>query len=100
MTVYLVAMVTITDKERYDAYQARLPEVFEGCGGRILASDEMPLRLEGATSPDKIVLIQFDNAEQISTFLLSDAYQEISRDREAGSITIAHAVHGLADPML
>ena len=48
---------------------------------------------------DKIVLMQFDDAEQASALLLSEEYQKISRDREAGSITVAHAIHGLEEPI-
>ncbi len=92
-------MVTFTDEARYRAYQARLPEVFHGCGGKILAADDTPIRLEGDTSPDKIVLMQFEDAEQASALLLSEEYQKISRDREAGSITVAHAIHGLEEPI-
>jgi len=92
-------MVTFTDADRYRLYQYRLPEVFRGCGGEILAADDMPIRLEGTSSPDKIVLMRFDSAEQASALLLSDEYQAISRDREAGAITVTHAIHGLDDPI-
>ena len=91
--------MTFTDKERYRTYQSRFAEVFHGCGGVVLAAEDDPLRLEGDQSPDRIVLMQFDNAEQASAFLLSDAYQEISRDREAGSICITHSVRGLDPPL-
>ena len=99
MSVYVVATLNITDKTRYRSYQARFAEVFSGCGGKVLVADENPLRLEGEESPDKIVLMQFDSADQASAFLLSDAYQTISRDREAGSKTICHLVQPLDPPL-
>ncbi|WP_136635630.1 DUF1330 domain-containing protein [Pseudooceanicola onchidii] len=99
MAVYVVASVKFTDEARYRCYQSRFEQVFAGCGGTLLSADDQPLRLEGSDSPDRIVLMQFDGAEQASAFLLSDEYQEISRDRLAGSVTIAHAVHALDPPL-
>lgn len=99
MTVFVVAMVKFRDEARYRSYQARFADVFHGCGGKVLAADETPLRLEGDDSPDKIVIMEFATADQASAFLLSDAYQEISKDREAGSITVSHLVQGLVPPL-
>ena len=99
MTVFIVATLKFTDVARYRAYQARFADVFHGCGGALLAAEEDPLRLEGHESPDKIVIMQFDDADQASAFLLSDAYQAISKDREAGSVTVTHMIKGLVPPL-
>lgn len=99
MTVFVVATVKFTDVDRYRAYESRLAEVFRGCGGTVLVADSEPLRLEGSESPDKIVIMQFDDADQAGAFLLSDEYQAISRDREAGARTVAHMVKALDPPL-
>ncbi|WP_276714819.1 DUF1330 domain-containing protein [Pseudooceanicola nitratireducens] len=99
MGVFVVASVRIRDRARYDAYQARFAGVFAGCGGAVLAADEAPLRLEGDDSPDKIVLMQFDSLDQASGFLLSEEYQTISRDREAGAVTTTHLIRALDPPI-
>ena len=99
MGVFVVASVRFRDRARYDAYQARFAGVFAGCGGTVLAADEAPLRLEGDDSPDKIVLMQFDSLDQASAFLLSEAYQAISRDREAGAVTTTHLIRALDPPI-
>lgn len=99
MSVFVLAVLKFKDEARYRAYQSRFAEVFKGCGGTVLAADDNPLRLEGDRSPDRIVLMQFDSSEQASAFLLSDAYQAISRDREAGADTVTHLLQALDPPL-
>lgn len=93
MTAYVVASLTFTDTARYRAYQARFAEVFGQFDGRLLAADEAPVALEGAT-PDKVVIMAFPDAEAARRFLDSDAYQAISEDRRAGAISQAVLVKG------
>ena len=47
MAVYLVAQITIHDRERYAQYEAGLMDIFMRFGGRLLCVDEQPEVLEG-----------------------------------------------------
>jgi uncharacterized protein (DUF1330 family) len=95
MTVYVVAQLKFKDRSRYNAYLARFAETFQGSGGRLLAADEAVTPMEGPT-PDKVVIMSFDDEAQARAFLDSPAYQAISEDRRAGADTTGFIVHGLA----
>ena len=62
MPVYVVAQITITDRTRYDAYQAGFPEVFAKYRGELLAVDESPRVVEGEWPYTRTVLIKFPDA--------------------------------------
>jgi uncharacterized protein (DUF1330 family) len=47
VTVYIVARITIHDRERCDRYAAAFMPVLIQYGGRLLAADEAPVPLEG-----------------------------------------------------
>lgn len=96
MSVYVVAQLSFTNEARYRAYQARFAEVFAASGGRLLAADEAPLLLEGDWFGDKLVIMEFPNAEAATAFLGGPEYQAISEDRAAGARTVALLAKGLA----
>ena len=55
MAVYVIAQITITDRARYERYQARFMPVLQKYEGRLLAADEHPLVAEGAWDRDLAV---------------------------------------------
>ena len=96
MPVYVVAQLRFKDIERYRRYQARFADVFKKfAGGRLLAADEAPGRLDGDWQADKIVIMSFDSEDQARCFLDSPQYDEISVDRRAGAETSALLVKGV-----
>ena len=95
MTVYIVAMLTFTDRPAYERYQARFMNVFRGFSGRLLAADEQPRVLEGQSDREKIVMMSFPDESEARRFMDSAEYQTISRDRHAGADTISWLVHGI-----
>ncbi|MDP1739218.1 MAG: DUF1330 domain-containing protein [Caulobacter sp.] len=94
MTVYCLAQISITDRAAYDRYQARFMEVFLRFKGRLLAADEAPLVIEGGWERDKVILMSFPDEASWRDWALSPAYQEISRDRHAGSDGVALLLKG------
>ena len=95
MPVYVVAQLRFKDVERYRRYQSRFADVFKKFpGGRLLAADEAPARLDGDWQADKIVIMSFDTEDQARRFLDSREYDEISIDRRAGAETSALLVKG------
>ena len=94
MTVYVVAQLRFTDRAAYDRYQSRFMEVMRPYKGRVLAGDENPEVLEGQWDRDKVVLIAFPDEPSYREWAQSPAYQEISKDRLAGTDGVVLLVHG------
>lgn len=95
MTVYALAQISITDRAAYDRYQARFMEVFLRFGGRLLAADESPSVEEGCWDRDKVILMSFPDETAFRAWADSPAYQEIARDRLAGSDGVVLLAKGL-----
>ncbi len=95
MSVYALAQITITDREAYNRYQSRFMEVFQRFDGKLLAADEAPTVLEGAWPHQKIILMSFPSEAAFRAWSASPAYQEISKDRLAGSHGVVLLAKGL-----
>lgn len=95
MTVYCIAQMRFTDRAAYDRYQARFMDVFRQFNGRLLAADEAPRVVEGQWDREKIVLMSFPDEAAYAAFADSAAYQEISKDRLAGTEAVVLLAQGL-----
>lgn len=94
MTQYLVAQITIHDREAYGRYQTAFMPVLRQYGGRLLAADEGAQVLEGDWPFDKLILMAFDDAAAVQTWFESPEYQAISVDRRLGSKAVAVSITG------
>jgi uncharacterized protein (DUF1330 family) len=95
MTVYAVAQITITDRTAYNRYQSRFMDVFNRFKGKVLAADESPQVLEGAWDRQKIIMMSFPDEAEFHAWMQSPAYQEISKDRLAGSNGVVLLARGI-----
>lgn len=95
MTVYAIAQVSITDRERYNLYQSRFMAVFARFKGRLLAADANPHVVEGQWARDKVVLMAFPDQAAFEEWAQSPDYQALSGDRKAGSDAVVLLVKGL-----
>jgi uncharacterized protein (DUF1330 family) len=95
MTVYAIAQLKITDRATYDRYQAKFMGVMKGFQGRVLAADEKPLVVEGTWDREKVVLLSFPDEKAFHEWAESPEYQEIARDRKAGSDAVILLVKGI-----
>jgi uncharacterized protein (DUF1330 family) len=96
MPAYVVAQITITDRTRYEEYQAGFPEVFAKYRGELLAVDESPRVVEGEWPCTRTVLIKFPDADEAERWYSSPEYQAIAKHRHAGGRTNAVLVAGIA----
>ena len=96
MAVYAIAQLTITDRAAYKRYQARFMSVMNRFEGRLLAADENPVVVEGTWDREKVVLLSFPDEAAFRKWLESPDYQEIAKDRRAGSNAVALLVKGIA----
>jgi uncharacterized protein (DUF1330 family) len=83
--VYVIAQLTIHDRERYDRYAAGFMDVLRQFGGRLLVSDESPRVVEGTWQGDKIVVLSFADEASFEAWASSDAYRTIAQDRIAAT---------------
>jgi uncharacterized protein (DUF1330 family) len=95
VSVYIIAQLKFIQRERYDRYQSRFMGVFKNFNGKLLVADEHPVVLEGDWPRDKVVIMEFPDAESAQEFQESRAYQEIAVDRKAGADAIVMTVRGL-----
>ena len=98
MTVYAIAQLTIHDRQRYDRYADAFMPILRQYGGRLLAADEKPVRVEGEWDRQKLVLMEFPDREAFQTWVDSPEYREIAKDRLAGADTVTVLVRGLRLP--
>jgi len=95
MSVYAIAQLKITDRATYDRYQAKFMGVMKRFQGRLLAADENPKVLEGKWERDKVVLLSFPDEAAFQQWADSPEYQEISKDRKAGSEAVVLLLKGI-----
>lgn len=94
MAVYLIAQLSIHDRERYRRYEARFLDVLAKYDGRLLAVDDAPVALEGKWERDRVVLLEFPDADEAKRWMTSPEYQEIVGDRHAASEAIILQARG------
>lgn len=75
MAGYMIFEIEITDPDLWAEYQRVAGPIMAGSGGRFLASDPMPLRLEGDWQPKSLSIVEFPSFEAAETFYNSPAYQ-------------------------
>ena len=97
MTVYIIARMTIHDRDEYNKYDAGFMEVFNQYDGTLLSVDEDPKVLEGTFSPTRSILISFPSEEAAMAWMKSDGYQAIVGHRlnaSEGEVILAKGFNG------
>lgn len=95
MAVYVIALLEFIDEPAYRRYQAEFGKVFSRFDGKVLAADEAPSMLEGERCPDKIVVLEFVTRDEAIRFTCDPDYLRISKDRQAGAVTLSLLASGL-----
>lgn len=81
MSVYVVGLVTIKDREKYAAYEKDFREAFDPFEGKILAVEDSARILEGKWPSTRTVLLQFPDEETARRWYDSGPYQKLVRLR-------------------
>ena len=76
MKAYWIAHVDVTDPDQYSQYTRRAPQAFALYGGRILARGGRSEAMEGRSTPQRSVVIEFDSYELAVACYRSALYQE------------------------
>lgn len=83
--MYLVATITINDREGYKRYEDGFVEVFRQFKGRALAVSEEPEVLEGQWACTRTVLLEFPDRDEAMAWYHSPGYQAIIGHRQTAS---------------
>lgn len=94
MAAYWIAHVTVTDPERYKAYQALAPAAFARFGGRFLARGGESEVLEGPQQARHVV-IEFPDLAAARACYVSDEYAAARAAREGASEVALVIVDGV-----
>jgi len=85
MPAYVIADVNVTDPTGYDSYRPLAAASIARFGGRFLVRGGKAELLEGRTDPDRIVVIEFPDADTARRWYHSDEYQQALKIRQANS---------------
>lgn len=94
MGVYVIAQISITEPAAYNRYQAKFMDVFQRFKGKLLAADANPQIIEGDWNREKVIVMSFPDQEAFEEWAFSPAYEEIAKDRRAGSEAVVLLVKG------
>lgn len=95
MPAYLIADVSIHDKERYEAYKREVPAIIARHGGEYLVRGGEHEVIEGKWNPSRLVLFRFPNRAAIHAFFADPAYQPLAALRHEIAESSLVAVDGI-----
>ena len=95
MPAYLIVETDIHDPEQYELYKAASPAAVAAGGGRFLARGGELAVLEGDWTPQRLVVLEFEDLAAIRRFYDSPAYREAKALREGAATLRMVAVQGL-----
>ncbi|MEE2877894.1 MAG: DUF1330 domain-containing protein [Pseudomonadota bacterium] len=95
MAAYIVAQITIHDRETYGKYEAGFMDIFSAHGGKLLAVEESPTVLEGDWSCTRTIIAEFPDQDTARGWYHCDEYQALMKHRTAASVGSIALLNGL-----
>ncbi len=95
MSAYVIAEVEITDPDTFEEYRKLVPPTLEAFGGRYVVRGGAVAGLEGGWQPQRMVVIEFDDAERAKAWHGSEVYAPARALREASTNTRMIVVEGV-----
>jgi uncharacterized protein (DUF1330 family) len=90
----MVLEIDVNDSATYAKYVERVPATIEKFGGRYLVRGGRITSMEGGWNPERVVILEFPNLEQLKKWNRSPEYQELALLRAASTESRAFAVEG------
>ncbi len=81
MSAYVVVDIEVTDPAGFEDYKKLAPSAVAKYGGRYLARGGKTESLEGDWNPNRLVILEFENAEKARAWLNSPEYAPACRLR-------------------
>jgi uncharacterized protein (DUF1330 family) len=85
MPAYIIAEIQVTDPTAYDEYRPLAAASISRFGGRFAVRGGKVDLLEGGPEPERIVVIEFPDAETARRWYGSDEYQKALKIRQSAS---------------
>ena len=95
MSVYIIADITIKDRDAYTEYQRLVPSIIEKFGGRYLVSGGEVISEVGEWGLSRIVMLKFPSAADAQAFSTSDEYAPVAEIRHKAADTRSFMVEGI-----
>jgi len=96
VAAYILINIDVTDPERYADYAKLAPGTVAQYGGRYLARGGRAETLEGTIPAKRVVVLEFDAADQAKAWLNSPEYAGPKAIRHSASTSSMLLVEGLA----
>ena len=87
MAAYLIVDINVVDRSKFKEYAKAVQRTVAAYGGRYLCKWGKPETLEGEWGAGKIVLIEFETAEQAQRWWDSEEYRPLKALRREASKT-------------
>jgi uncharacterized protein (DUF1330 family) len=94
MAAYVIAEVTITDPQGFEAYRQMVPATIAKYGGKFLVRGGAMELLEGNWEPKRLVIIEFGSAERAKQWWASEDYREAKELRQRTAQTNLIVIEG------
>lgn len=85
MAAYLIAMVSVHDKDKYQRYMALASQASEEHGGKYLVRGGDKDVTEGGFPGDRVVVVEFESREKAHELYNSATYQAGKKEREGAA---------------
>ena len=85
MPAYILADIQVTDPAGYDQYRPLAAASIARSGGRFVVRGGKVDLLEGAPEPERIVVIEFPDADTARRWYSSEEYQKALKIRQSAS---------------
>ncbi len=85
MTAYIIADIQVTDPAAYDQYRPLAAASIARFGGRFVVRGGKVDLLEGEPEPERIVVIEFPDADTARRWYRSEEYQTALKIRQSAS---------------
>lgn len=95
MAAYLHADLEVTDPVLYEQYRAQVPAIIAAHGGRYLVRGGATCLLEGDTSPQRQVILEFPDMAALRAFYDSPEYAPLKALRQRAARGSLTAIDGL-----
>ena len=95
MAGYVIVHSEITDEALFAEFREQVGATVEDHGGRYLVRGGASEVIEGEWTPDRIVVVEFDNVEQARAWLSSPGYTEIKGIRTKSANASVIIVEGV-----
>ncbi len=92
---YIIAQATVTNPEQYEGYKALAGAAVAKYGGKYIVRGGATHLLEGDWSPPRLVILEFESAEQAKRFYDSPEYQAARQQRQGAAQMNMLVVEGL-----